>query len=107
MPTPSKFRWVVNVNVLNNGNHQTLRGGGVSVIPASGAANVLVVNKSMPEQLAYDITRLLFEKKRELAAIHPEAAHLDVKRAAAGTAAAYHEGALRYYREAAAKESGR
>jgi uncharacterized protein len=74
------------------------------VVPVVGVSNVLVVNTSMPAPLAYDITRLLFEKKSELAAIHPEAAHLDVKRAAAGTPAAYHEGALRYYREAAAKE---
>jgi TRAP transporter TAXI family solute receptor len=81
--------------------------GVTGIVPVVGVANVLVVNKSMPEQLAYDITRLLFEKKAELAAIHPEAAHLDVKRAAAGTPAAYHEGALRYYKEAAAKESGR
>ena len=37
----------------------------------------------MPEQLAYDITRLLFEKQAELAAIHPEAAHLSLDRAEA------------------------
>jgi uncharacterized protein len=81
--------------------------GVTEIVPVVGVANVLVVNKSMPEQLAYDITRLLFEKKAELAAIHPEAAHLDVTRAAAGTPAAYHEGALRYYKEAASKASGR
>ncbi|HET7219770.1 MAG TPA: TAXI family TRAP transporter solute-binding subunit [Vicinamibacterales bacterium] len=68
----------------------------VSVI---AVANVLVVNASMPEPLAYDITRLLFEKKAELAAIHPEAAKLSVERAATGSPAAYHEGALRYYRQ--------
>jgi hypothetical protein len=81
--------------------------GVTETIPVVGVANVLVVNPSMPEQLAYDITRLLFEKKAELAAIHPEAAQLDLKRAAAGSPAAYHQGALRYYKEAAAKESGR
>src|SRR5688572_25553352 len=32
----------------------------VSVV---GVANALVVNRSMPEQLAYDITRILFEKQ--------------------------------------------
>jgi TRAP-type uncharacterized transport system substrate-binding protein len=56
-----------------------------------------VVNRSMPEPLAFDITRLLFEKKAELTAIHPEAANLDARRAAAGSPAAYHEGARRYY----------
>ena len=62
-----------------------------------GVANVLVVNRSMPDDLAYDITRVLFEKKNELAAIHPEAAQLSLERAAAGSPAAYHPGALRYY----------
>jgi TRAP transporter TAXI family solute receptor len=64
-----------------------------------GVANVLVVNKSMPEQLAYDITRVLFEKKTELAAIHPEANHLSVMRARTGSPADYHPGALKYYGE--------
>ena len=50
-----------------------------------GVANVLVVNRSMPDDLAYDITRVLFEKKSELAAIHPEAAHLSLERAAVGS----------------------
>ena len=49
----------------------------VSVV---GVANVLVVNRSMPDDLAYDITRVLFEKKSELAAIHPEAAQLSRER---------------------------
>jgi TRAP transporter TAXI family solute receptor len=71
-------------------------------VPAIGVANVLVVNQSMPEQLAYDITRLLLEKRAELAAIHPEAAKLSLDLAASGAPAAYHPGALRYFREARA-----
>jgi TRAP transporter TAXI family solute receptor len=71
-------------------------------VPAIGVANVLVVNKSMSEQLAYDITRLLFEKHAELAAIHPEAAKLSLDVATSGAPAAYHPGALRYFREARA-----
>jgi uncharacterized protein len=64
-----------------------------------GVANVLVVSRSMPEDLAYDITRVLFEKKSELAAIHPEAAQLSRERGAAGSPAEYHPGALKYYAE--------
>jgi TRAP transporter TAXI family solute receptor len=75
-----------------------------AVVPVIAVANVLVVNKSMPEALAFDITRLLFEKKAELSAIHPEAANLDRKRASVGAPAAYHEGALRYYQQVSAKE---
>jgi TRAP transporter TAXI family solute receptor len=64
-----------------------------------GVANVLVVNTSMPDDLAYDITRILFESQSELAAIHPEARHLSLGTAVTGSPAQYHAGAVRYYRE--------
>jgi hypothetical protein len=66
-------------------------------VPVIGVANVLVVNQSMPESLAYDVTRIIFEKKADLAAIHPEATHLSLERASSGSPAAYHPGALRFY----------
>jgi uncharacterized protein len=69
-------------------------------VPVIGVSNVLVVNRSMPADLAYDVTRLLFEKKSELVAIHPEAQHLSLDRASTGSPAEYHEGALRYYKQA-------
>jgi TRAP transporter TAXI family solute receptor len=68
----------------------------VSVV---GVANLLVVNRSMPEQLAYDITRLLFEKQTELAAIHPEARNLSLATATTGSPAEFHPGAAKYFRE--------
>jgi TRAP transporter TAXI family solute receptor len=64
-----------------------------------GVANVLVVNKAMPEDLAYGITRLLFERQPELAGIHPEARNLALATAVKGSPAPFHPGALRYYRE--------
>jgi TRAP transporter TAXI family solute receptor len=68
-------------------------------VPVVGVANVLVVNSSMPEDLAYAITRLLFEKQAALAAIHPEASKLSLTTAVKGSPAPFHPGALRYYRE--------
>jgi TRAP transporter TAXI family solute receptor len=68
----------------------------VSVV---GVANVLVVNRSMPDDLAFDITRLIFERKAELAAIHPEASHLSLESARTGSPAEYHPGALRFYND--------
>jgi TRAP transporter TAXI family solute receptor len=70
-----------------------------TAVPVVGVANVLVVNRAMDEQLAYDITRVLFEKQAELAAIHPEARKLSLATATAGSPAAFHPGALRFYRE--------
>ena len=68
-------------------------------VPVVGVANVLVVNRSMPDALAYDITRLLFEHQPELAAIHPEARNLTLATAVKGSPAPYHPGAARWYRE--------
>ena len=68
-------------------------------VPVVGVANVLVVNRSMPDDLAYRITRVLFEKQAELAAIHPEARHLSLATAIDGSPAGFHPGALRYYQE--------
>lgn len=70
-----------------------------SPVPVLGVMNLLVVNASMDEQLAYDITRVLHEHQSELAAIHPEARNLKLESAARNSPAAFHPGALRYYRE--------
>jgi TRAP transporter TAXI family solute receptor len=64
-----------------------------------GVANVLVVNSSMPEALAYDITRLLIDKRSDLVAIHPEARHLAPESASSPNPAAFHPGAIKLYRE--------
>ena len=71
-------------------------GGSVAVV---GVANVLVVNTSMPDALAYDITRLLLDKRADLVAIHPEARHLSPETASAPSPAAFHPGAVKLYRE--------
>jgi TRAP transporter TAXI family solute receptor len=74
-----------------------------AAVPVVGVANVLVVNRSMPDDLAHDITRLLFDKQAELAAIHPEARNLSPGTAIKGSPAGFHPGALRFYHEAGVK----
>jgi hypothetical protein len=64
-----------------------------------GSAAVLVASEAMPEQLAHDITQLLFERQAELAAIHPQARTLSLTGALAGSPIPFHPGAIRYYRE--------
>jgi TRAP transporter TAXI family solute receptor len=81
--------------------------GVAEAVPVVGVANVLVVNRSMDEQLAYDITRLLFEKQAELAAIHPEARTLSRPSAVKGAPADLHPGAARYYADAGPPSAAR
>ena len=64
-----------------------------------GVANVLVVNRSMPDDLAYNITRAIFEHQPELAAIHPEARSLSLNTAQTGSPAEFHPGAKKYFDE--------
>ena len=68
-------------------------------VSVSGVANLLVVSESMPEPLAHDITKLLFDKQRDLEAIHPQARELSLETALKGSPIPYHSGAIRYYRE--------
>lgn len=62
-------------------------------------SNVLVVHESMPVDLAYGITRLLFERKAELEAVHAEARNLRLETATGSCPVPFHAGASRYYRE--------
>jgi TRAP transporter TAXI family solute receptor len=64
-----------------------------------GVENALVVDASMDETLAYDLTRTLFDKRTELAAIHPEARHLAPERGVQGSPVPFHPGAIKYYEE--------
>jgi TRAP transporter TAXI family solute receptor len=62
-------------------------------------AVLLVASETMPEDLAHDITRVLFEKQPELATIHPQAKVLSIKTATTGSPIPFHPGAIRYYRD--------
>lgn len=68
-------------------------------VPAVGSPSLLVVDASMAEELAYEITRALFEHVPALAAIHPVGAELDPARAVQGSPIPFHPGAIRYFRE--------
>jgi TRAP transporter TAXI family solute receptor len=67
--------------------------------PVIAVANLLVVSETMDEQLAYDITRVLFERQSDLIAIHQQARELSLETALVGSPVPFHPGAIRYYRE--------
>lgn len=61
--------------------------------------NVLVVHAEMDEEMAYNITKAIFENQETLAAAHPEANNLSLETGLSSTALPYHPGALRYFEE--------
>jgi TRAP transporter TAXI family solute receptor len=64
-----------------------------------GVANALVVKDTMSDELAYELTKVLFDRQADLAAIHPEARKLKLDTAVVGSPAPFHPGAIRYYEE--------
>ncbi|MDP9796068.1 TRAP transporter TAXI family solute receptor [Catenuloplanes nepalensis] len=68
--------------------------------PAATIADptLLVASAAMPEDLAYDVTRLLLEHRDALAAAYPAIEALDLRSAIATMPLPLHPGAARYYR---------
>jgi TRAP transporter TAXI family solute receptor len=65
-----------------------------------GVPNFLLANESLDEELAYQVTRVLFEQQEALAEAHPEAEKLDLEGAQSVAPLELHPGARRYYEEA-------
>ena len=68
-------------------------------VPVVGVANLLVVRNDMSDDLAYQLTRVLFDRQADLTAVHPEAKKLSLATAVKGSPLEFHPGAVRFYRE--------
>jgi TRAP transporter TAXI family solute receptor len=71
-------------------------------VPTISIPNVLVVSADMDEELAYQITRAMFENVGELIAVHPAANDTTVEFTMNATPIPLHPGAIRYFEEAGA-----
>ena len=75
---------------------------GVPATPTIGVPNLLMVASDMDEELAFRITRLLFDGKERLATVHKAAESLDPETAQEIVdPVRLHPGAARFYEEAA------
>jgi TRAP transporter TAXI family solute receptor len=70
-----------------------------SDIGVVGLANVLVADARMHENLAYELTRALFDHRDALVTVHAEARNLTAASAAQSSPIPFHDGATRYYAE--------
>ncbi len=72
---------------------------GVAETAVLGVPNVLVASSAMPDDLAYAITKAMFENVAELQAVHPAANQTTVEFTVVATPIPLHPGAIRYYEE--------
>ncbi len=72
-------------------------------VPIIGVATMLVALESFDENLAYQITKTVIEKKADLVAIHKAAEYLSLESAVVGSPLPFHKGAVKYYKEKGVK----
>jgi len=79
----------------------TLVGGTYNGVDADiavlGIPNVLTVSSEMPDDLAYSLTKAMFENIADMQAVHPAANQTTVEFTLAATPVPLHPGAIRYF----------
>ncbi len=75
---------------------------GVGDTTVLGVPNVLVVSSEMSDDLAYEITKTMFENISDLQAVHPAANQTTIDFTLDATPIPLHAGAIRYYEETGA-----
>ncbi|MBI1757664.1 MAG: TAXI family TRAP transporter solute-binding subunit [Actinobacteria bacterium] len=68
-------------------------------VPTITVPNLLVVRDTMSNDLAYKLTKLLFEYKADLVKVHKEARNINLKTAQLTGDVVLHEGSKQYYSE--------
>ncbi|MEW6662116.1 MAG: TAXI family TRAP transporter solute-binding subunit [Bacillota bacterium] len=73
---------------------------GVDVdITTTGSKVMIAVRADLPEDLVYNITKTLFEKRDDIIKAHPRGASIQLETALDSIAVPMHPGALKYYKE--------
>jgi TRAP transporter TAXI family solute receptor len=68
-------------------------------VPTAAVVNYLVTNSTVSDDLAYQMTKLIFESLPELANAHVAGKEIKLDTAAAGSPVPLHPGAIKYYKE--------
>jgi TRAP transporter TAXI family solute receptor len=68
-------------------------------VPTAAVVNYLVTSSAVSDDLAYQMTMLVFESLPELANSHAAGREIKLETAATGSPVPLHPGAIRYYRE--------
>jgi TRAP transporter TAXI family solute receptor len=68
-------------------------------VPTAAVVNYLVTSSAVSDDLAYQMTKLIFESLPELANAHVAGKDIKLENAAMGSPVPLHPGAIRYYKE--------
>lgn len=68
-------------------------------VPTAAVINYLVTSSAVSDDLAYQMTKLIFESLPELANSHAAGKEIKLENAAMGSPVPLHPGAIRYYKE--------
>lgn len=74
--------------------------GQTEAVPTLAVPNVLVTHSKVSDEIAYQMTRQLFENLSDMAAAHKAASSIRLETATIGLPVPLHPGAKRYYKEA-------
>jgi len=91
----AKYGALYFVGIIPKGTY----GGVEADVPVAAITNLLTVHERMDEPLAYQITKLLYERTPDLVAVHQAAKEITLKSGVVGSPIPFHPGALRYYKE--------
>lgn len=70
-----------------------------NAVPTLSVQAILVANKNMPDDVAYALTRTLFENLGDVAKAHNKGAEISLQHAADGVTIPFHPGAAKYLKE--------
>jgi len=68
-------------------------------VPTIAAPTVIVVNKDVPDNIVYQMAKVLWDNHAELVKVHKSWSNVSLQEAVTGAAIPVHPGAMRYYRE--------
>lgn len=68
-------------------------------VPTIAVMAMLAVRSDLPDDVVYEMTKILFEHLDELKTVHQKATYISLDRALDGMSIPLHPGAIKYYEE--------
>lgn len=91
----AKYPYFADVTVIPKGTYKGID----EDITTTGSLATLCIQADLPEDVVYNMTKTLFEKKDDIVKVHEKGKSIDLKTAVNGFSVPIHPGAAKYYKE--------